>query len=372
MRIIERGVVFDGSDTPQISSCTFPSMCQPENGRILFSFKGSPQKGPYDTGENGYTCVSDDNGKTYSAPMKKYEPPIVDGKPTTIRTLYYMPMGGGRVLAVLNAIDASDDSLVFYNEETEGLKDTYIMFALSEDFGNTFSELKRIQVQSFIDTPIPLTGAPSLMNNGTIVIQFEVNKTYYDTAPWTHNSVAVYSHDGGQTWGDEVVITNHPQMYYWDQRISVIGDKLLDLFWSFDRDKGDYVNIHACESLDYGRSYSDVWDTGLSGQPGNAVDIGGGKICCVYINRDSSPIVKLAVSADFGRTWRDELSVYDSGQVKCTNDSLSMNDAWSEMGAFSVGHPFMTKMNDGTIIAYYYAGDTTHRTDIHWAKIALD
>ncbi len=70
MQIIEQGVVFDGAGTPQISSCTFPSMCQLENGRILFSFKGSPQKGPYDTGECGYTCISDDNGKTYSAPTR--------------------------------------------------------------------------------------------------------------------------------------------------------------------------------------------------------------------------------------------------------------------------------------------------------------
>ncbi len=73
-----------------------------------------------------------------------------------------------------------------------------------------------------------------------------------------------------------------------------------------------------------------------------------------------------------GKNGLDELTVYDSGQSRCTSDSLSMNDAWSEMGAFSVGHPFMTKLHDGTIVAYYYAGDTTHRTDIHWVKIATD
>ncbi len=248
MKIIERGVVFDGANTPKISSCTFPSMCQLESGRVLFSFKGAPRKGPFGTDQHGYTCASDDNGKTYSAPIKKFEPPVVDGKPTTIRTVYYLGLKGSKVLAVLNAVDASADELPFYNEETEGLKDTYIMYALSNDNGETFGELSRLQVQSFIDTPLPLTGAPSLLPDGSIVIQFEVNKTYYDKKPWTHNSVAVYSKNGGKTWGDEVIITNHPHMYYWDQRISAIGDKILDLFWSFDREKGDYVNIHACRS----------------------------------------------------------------------------------------------------------------------------
>lgn len=373
MKIIDRGIVFDGRNTPKISSCTFASLCELDNGRILFSFKGSPKKGPYNTDECGYTCISDDGGKMYGKPLRKFEPPVVDGKPTTIRIIYYLGLGKGKVLAVLNAIDASNDSLPFFNEDTEGLKDTCIMFAVSHDYGETFDELKRIQVQSFIDTPLSLTGAPSLLHDGRIVIQFEVNKKYYDKTPWIHNSVAAYSKDGGKSWGDEVIITDYPHMYYWDQRISSLDSgRIIDLFWSFDRKKGDYVNIHACESLDFGRSYGEIFDTGLVGQPGNVVDIDDSKICCIYINRDNSPIIKMAQSSDFGRTWQDVLTVYDSGLKKNTSSKLSMNEAWSEMGAFSVGHPFMTKMRDGTIVAYYYAGDETHRTDINWVKIAID
>lgn len=368
MKIIDTGILPGGCEDSNLSSQTFPSLCELECGRMLFSFKGSPKKGPFNTGECGYTSISDNGGKTFSKPITKFNPLVVDGKPITIRTLYYLGLGGGKVLAVLNAV-AGDMNLEFFNEKTKGLKDTYIMYALSGDNAETFSELKRLYVASFPDTPLPLTGAPIMLKNGSIALQFEVNKKYYDENPWTHNSVVVYSHDGGKTWGDEVIVTNHPHMYYWDQRISCLDDgRILDLFWSFDRSKGDYVNIHACESLDNGKSYSDVFDTGLSGQPGNALSLPDGRICCIYINRDASPIINLAVSED-GRNWEDELTVYDSDMIKCTKDGLSMNDAWSEMGAFCVGHPFITGLSDGTILAYYYAGKTTHRTDIHFKRI---
>ena len=47
---------------------------------------------------------------------------------------------------------------------------------------------------------------------------------------------------------------------------------------------------------------------------------------------------------------------------------MSMNDAWSQMGAFNVGHPYLAKLRDGTLMAYYYAGPGTHRTDIRLGK----
>ena len=370
MIITNSGTVYDGSQNKDISSCTFPGLCELEDGSLLVSFKGSPKKVPYNTGECGYTCISGDGANTFSLPAKIFEPPVVNGKPTTIRTLYYLGLGGGSVLAVFNAVDASCEKLEYYNEQTEGLKDTYIMYALSMDNAKTFSQPVRFESSLFGDVPLPLTGPPCLLKDGSIAIQFEVNKRYLDETPWVHSSAAVFSKDGGRTWTDEVKITRDPDVYYWDQRLSCLEDgSLFDLFWSFDRKKAQYINIHATRSLDGGKTFSEVFDTGLKGQPGNTVSLDNGKLCCIYINRDTSPVIKLAVSEDGGRTWHDELTIYDSHKKLEGSAGLDMNDAWAQMGAFNVGHPYLAKLSDGTLMAYYYAGPDTHRTDIHWAMI---
>ncbi|MBE7009883.1 MAG: exo-alpha-sialidase [Ruminococcaceae bacterium] len=370
MRITKHGIIYSGEHEPMLSSCAFPGICQLHDGTMMASFKGAETKGPYNKTDRAMFCISTDNGENWSEPRAFFEPPVVDGKPTTIRTGYFVEVTPGHVMAVINAVDATMEDLPYYNEETEGLKDTYIMVAHSLDGGANWSDLERIQVSTFYDMPLPLTGAPFVTKEGRVGIQFEVNKPYYETAYWVHHSCAVFSDDGGYTWGDEVVITDCPTVYYWDQRLDTLADgTVTDIFWTFDRDKGDYVNIHYCESQDGGRTFGDLIDTGLVGQPGNVIDGFNGEILAVYINRDSVPEIRLAQSLDHGKTWADVMTVYTYGKDTKGKKNAGMNDVWSEMAAFSIGHPYMERMQDGSIWVYFYSGPSIHRTDFHFIKI---
>lgn len=372
MKILSHEILYSGKDNPLLSSCAFPSLCQLSDGTILASFKGGETKGPYNKSDRAMTAVSKDGGKTFGEPFEMFAPPVVNGKPSTLRTLYYAEVTPGHLLAVMSAVDATMEDLPYYNEETEGLKDTYILVSHSFDGAKTWSPLTRVQVQTFYDMPLPLTGAPFLTADGRIGIQFEVNKPYYETKYWVHHSAAVFSADGGQTWGEETVITDNPDVYYWDQRIEALADgRIVDIFWTFDRTKGDYVNIHQCISTDGGRSFGPLSDTGLVGQPGNVVDGKNGDLLAIYINRDSAPVIRLAKSTDGGNTWSDALTVFDYGANTKGKANAGMNDVWSEMAAFSVGHPFLKRMQDGTLWAYFYSGPSTHRTDFHAVKIEL-
>lgn len=372
MRIVKEEIIYSGSCEPSLSSCAFPGLCQLRDGKIFATFKGAETKGPYNKTDRGITCISEDGGKTFTGPVEFFRPPVVDGKPTTIRTLYFVEVAEGNLLAVANAVDATLEDLPYYNEQTEGLKDTYIMAAHSADGGKTWSDLSRVQVASFYDMPLPLTGAPFVTADGRVGIQFEVNKPYYETEYWVHHSAVVYSKDGGYTWGDEVVITDNPAVYYWDQRMDVLKDgTVTDIFWTFDRNKGDYINIHYCESTDGGAHFGPLTDTGLVGQPGNVVDGPDGTLLAVYINRDSVPVIRLAQSADHGKTWKDVFTVYEYGKNTKGKQNAGMNDVWSEMAAFSVGHPYMKRMQDGSLWVYFYSGPSTHRTDLHYVQIEL-
>ena len=66
MRILECGIIYSGIQEPALSSCCFPALCQLKDGRILASFRGGPQKGPYNLGEKGMTCISEDGGVSWS------------------------------------------------------------------------------------------------------------------------------------------------------------------------------------------------------------------------------------------------------------------------------------------------------------------
>lgn len=371
MKIIDRGIIYSGENNPALSSCAFPAVCRLSDGTLLASFKGGATKGPYNRDDHAMTCISTDGGKTWGQPFEQFVPPVVDGKPTTLRTLYYVEAEKGNLLAVCNAVDATMADLPYYNEVTEGLKDTYVMVSHSADGGKTWSDLTRVQVNSFYNMPLPLTGAPFLTADGRIGIQFEVNKPYYETKYWVHHSCAVYSDDGGYTWGNEVVITDNPDVYYWDQRIDTLADgTVTDIFWTFDRTKGDYVNIHYCESRDGGRTFGELTDTGLSGQPGNVIDGKNNGRLAIYINRDAAPVIRLAESLD-GKIWKDVLTVFDFGENTKGKQNTCMNDVWAEMGAFSIGHPFVERLDENRIICYFYCGPSTHRTDFRYAIVEL-
>lgn len=373
MKIISRQIIYSGEHTPALSSCSFPSICQLDRQKIFASFKGAPTKAPFNKWDTSPTCISTDGGISFSQPVFFFDPPVVNGVPTTLRICYFTALGNGRVLAAVNAVDASMEGLPYFNKDTGGLKDTYILVALSEDNGLSFGNLQRIKTKNFADLPTPLTGAPVLLGNGDIVIQFEVNKSYYDNEYWVHHSAIIISRDGGKTWDEETIITDCRDVYYWDQRISSLRDgRVMDVFWTYDRRNKKYLNIHACQSMDYGRSFSALWDTGLSGQAGNVVDAGEGRLLLIYINRDHAPVIKIAQSTDDGHAWQDQLTVFDTGKSLNEKKKKSLNDAWSEMEKFSIGHPFIERMADGTLWAYYYSGPSTDRTDFHVVKIVLE
>lgn len=372
MQIKERQIVYSGKNTPALSSCAFPSLCLTQDGKIFASFKGAETKGPYNKTDKVVACISSDGGKTFGEPIEFFKPPVVDGKNTTLRLIYFVEIAPDNLMAVVNAVDATMEDLPYYNEETEGLKDTYIMVSHSKNGGKTWSELERVQVETFRDMPLPLTGAPIITHDGRVGIQFEVNKPYYEKEYWVHHSAVVYSEDGGYSWGDEVVITSSPTVYYWDQRLDVLDDgRVADIFWTFDREKGDYVNIHQCISTDGGRSFGPLTDIGLVGQPGNIVNGSDGNLYTVYINRDAVPVIRLAKSTDGAKTWQDALTVFDYGENTKGKKNGGMNDVWSEMAAFSVGHPYIKAMPNGQLWVYFYSGPSTHRTDFHIVKIAL-
>jgi hypothetical protein len=274
---------------------------------------------------------------------------------------------------VLCWVDHSDPSLPFFNETTEGLLDTRIFLAWSEDEGDTWSQPRQVDTAP-LNVPTPITGPVLRLPDGELACQFELNKPYHDLETWRHASVLMFSNDGGESWPEHVLSSSDPdnRIFYWDQRPAVLPDgKILNVFWTFDRDQSAYRNIHARQSVDHGRTWSELWDTGVPGQPAPLIPLPADRLGMVYVDRTASPLLKMRVSADGGRTWPDdsEIVIARSSQERQTREKRNMQDAWAEMADFSIGLPATAIAQNGDVLVVYYAGSSTDRTDVKWARI---
>jgi len=372
LSIADEGIVFAGTRGTATQSCAFAQPCVTPKGRWLCVFRAAPTKAGT-KGQRTLLTWSDDQGRSWHAPIEPFKPATVDGKPGLMRGAGLTALNGNRVLAVVCWVDHSDPEAPFFNETTEGLLDTRLFLSTSEDAGETWSTPRLMDTSPFT-MPTPFTGPILKLPNGALACQFELNKHYEDREPWRHASVLMFSTDGGLTWPRYSVVTQDPanRIFYWDQRPLVLEDgRILSVFWTFDRERSVYLNIHARESVDAGSTWSELWDTGVAGQPGAVFPLADGTLAMPFVDRTGAPAIKVRRSTDGARSWPQdgELVVYSAGGSSQSEAKSSMQDAWSEMEKFSVGLPNTAPLADGGALLVYYAGPETDVTAIHWAVI---
>ena len=124
-------------------------------------------------------------------------------------------------------------------------------------------------------------------------------------------------------------------------------------------------------SDDEGRTWSELWDTGVPGQPAAPVSLPDGRIAMVYVDRTAAPVIKVRASSDGGRTWPEETEtpLTEAETVSQTWSKSKMQDAWAEMGAFSIGLPATAPLPNGDVLVVYYSGPETDFTSICWARL---
>ncbi len=374
MEITASGEIFESVRDPQTRSCAFPDVCVMPSGRWIASCRAAPAKADA-TGQHVLLSWSDDEGRSWSSPASPFIPPRVDSRPGLFRSAYLTRITDDRVLAALFWVDHSSPELPFFNAETEGLLDTRIFISESDDGGESWSGLRMMDTSPF-DVPVALTGPILMLPGGELACQFELNKHYYDKSEWVHSAVFMFSRDGGITWPEHSITAKDPEnrIFYWDQRPGMLDDgRLLNLFWTYDRRKAQYLNIHARESADGGRVWSEIWDTGVAVQPARPVSMQDGRIVMVYVDRAGAPAIKARSSIDSGRTFPEhtECVIYELESGKQTSKQYSLKGSWDEMEKFSLGLPVAERIADSEILVLFYAGPHPDKTDIRWVRINI-
>ncbi len=372
--LINGGFAFRGERNTDRQSCAFADICVLPSGRWLASCRAAPTKAGT-KGQHVLLSWSDNNGKTWSKSSSPFAPQRVGSKQGLFRSAYLTSLGGKNVLAALCWVDHSNPELPFFNPETEGILDTRVFFSESPDDGQTWFEPKLMDTSPF-NIPVALTGPVLALQNGELACQFELNKHYYDTSAWHHAAVFMFSKDRGKTWPEHVLAAKDPgnKIFYWDQRPGILEDgRILNLFWTYDYIESRYLSIHGRESMDNGRTWSEIWDTGVSVQPARPISLPDGRVVMVYVDRSGSPEIKMRVSPDYGRSFsgQTEYTVYQLRTVSQSKKQKSVQDTWAEMEKFSLGLPVTASLPSGDILVLFYAGPETDFTDVRWARIRI-
>jgi len=286
------------------------------------------------------------------------------------------PTGERAVVACLYWVDYSNPDLPFFNEQTHGILHSLIAISYSNDNGETWTKPAIIDLPGINDVVEPaLTGPILLLKNKKWACQFEINKPYNAAYPWRHSAILMFSTNYGKSWDKEYsVAANDPEnnIFYWDQRPSIFSDgTIFNLFWTYNNKTNTYENIHARKSSDHGKTWSPIWNTGIPGQPGQAIKLPDGRIIITYIDRTDSPAIKQRISYDDGQTFTSntEATLYEKGIKNQNLKKKTMKDAWNEMSKFSMGHPFATLLPDNDILVSFYAGENQDTTSIYWMRI---
>lgn len=376
MKVIDQGIVFESNADRGRQSCAFSGVCVLKSGRWLVTCRAAPAKKATE-GQQVLLRFSDDEGRSWSKVSCPFnEIPTVSGRPGVFRAAYLTELDDGRILACLYWLDASNPDLPFFNAETNGLLDSRIMLAYSDDAGESWTTPQLLDTEP-LKVAVPLTGPALKLANGEIACQFEKQKHYYSPEVWRHSSALIFLHGNGPEWSECVEVSNDPdnRIFYWDQRPGVMPDgRLLDLFWTYNRQDNFYLNIHSSESLDQGRSWSELRDTGVPGQPAPPVGLDDGRIVMVYLDRTADPVLKSRISSDNGRTWPAETeSVIFSITADYEQDARkgTMADAWTEMSKFLLGLPTLDKLPGNRLLLTFYHGNDSDHTNVHWMKLEV-
>ncbi|MDN3688780.1 sialidase family protein [Cyclobacterium jeungdonense] len=372
MQVLESGQVRGLPKASGLGSLSFPAMEVLPSGRWLAGFRAADKKKDGSSMKAMMTW-SDDQGKTWVPPFEPLPLPSLEGRPGNSHSLYFLALGESRVLALINWVDGSDPQAPFFDPNTESLKDTRIFYSFSENDGQDWSDPVMIDTQA-TGGPVPLTGPPMKLADGSLICQFEINKFKEDPKPWIHRSALLFSRGSGFSWSEMSLVTHHPGMFYWDQRPLVLNDgkRLVNFFWTFDGVNNQYKNIHRSESTDGGKSWSQPQDTGVYGQPGHPVQLPDGRLMLVTIDRRSLPELYLHLSRDEGKRFDTSILLTSFERPRQDSQFMKMDEAWEEMARYSVGHPQLLLLENGEILAYFYQGSHPDTTAIHFLRIGME
>ena len=296
--------------------------------------------------------ISKNEGKTWSPPI------VINDTYLDDRDAGILYMGNGRMLvtwfthapheyttrwnefikkhAEPEAYDATMGMLKGYDylPEQEKLAGSYIR--ISEDYGMTWGET--------IYLPVTAPHGPSLCRDGSLIYlgieTYEEDRIHCRDLVGNENASLYRSTDGGYTWSWE---SNIKAPSWFNEKQHLDEPHVLELpnghlLGAFRIEGIKPFTIAMTLSEDGGKTWGEVYPTGVSGSPPHLMMHSSGALICSFGRREAPCGERAMVSYDYGKTWEDEYILHNPKD---------------EQGR-DLGYPSTVEMDDGSLMTVYY------------------
>lgn len=321
----------------------WPTVCRTQKGRLLIAFSGDRDQHVCPWGKS-QIITSDDEGKTWSAPVTINNSPLDDRDTGLVET----PQG--TLLLTWFTSVAFDRNPVYarHSEKmTPELRRQWLGYwtRRSTDGGVTWLE------------PVRMAGSAP---HGSIVLHdgrlMQVGKVNTGEL----GLVVETSIDDGQSWqviGTVPIPSGEQYKHYHEPHLAQRQDGVLVAMFRYQPEDKEQHIMRQSESSDGGRTWTRTHSTGIWGYPPHLLVLSDGRMLVTYGRRKEPFGERACVSVDGGLTWD-------------TAHEITLCDAVNS----DLGYPSSVQLGDGSILTVYYQDPGPDKDtclwSTHWRLIA--
>ena len=205
------------------------------------------------------------------------------------------------------------------------------------------------------------------------------------TDEWDHEAAAMFSRDGGASWGDKVVVAKDPpgRFRYFDPRPARLASgRWVCMLWTHDTTTDQSCQTTLTRSDGDGRRWSPPQECPFSGFLTVPLVLPDGRLLAVFNHRRRPQGVRCIVSDDEGQTWdtASETTLWDQAARRVTGEPATQSERREWEGnvlaemftSFDFGIPSAVVLPDGTVFVTFYATQLDHVMHQRYVRLKMD
>jgi len=364
LRIIDQGIL---SREPG-RGAFMPSITQLSDGSLIASQHIGQELASADNDIEVLTTTND--GQTWQNQGSIHGGPPHDG--WAYRGPYIYEVPDGRL--VLTATRFENTNAALFDAQTEALQRPEMLLYWSADRGITWSAPQVV--------PVDLPPEKYTWNGAGQLQQLSPSRWMYPLETWKpegydgapdQKAAAVFSADGGQTWGEFTPFADDTTgaLLYWDQMNARLSDgRIYVMLWTHRYGTSEDIANHWVISEDEGRTWSAPVATNLRGQVCCPIALADGRVAAIYNYRHDPQGVHIAISEDLTTfDMENETVLFDAG-AEATLGTTEHESFLAEHMLIGFGKPGGIRLADDRLMTWYWctAGGVTHT---RWARLAV-
>jgi hypothetical protein len=196
-----------------------------------------------------------------------------------------------------------------------------------------------------------------------------------------YHAFAAASDDDGRTWRASAPMMNDPdrRVAHYDQHIARTADgRIVSLAWAHDVVDDVTLPARAAWSQDEGATWTPPLTVDLIGGPVPLATLPDGRLFAAYPRRVAPTGIRAALSADNGRTWNDELVIWDESVRRVTGERPAEaatadrpEPLWDTMWRWTFGLPGPAVLADGSVGLVFYSAEPDGTATVRFVRITV-